>query len=173
MDMRGRAEAQLRTIGRMHVLLTEHGIDYWLFGGWAVDFHAGRVTREHADIDVAVWAADWRRIQVLLEESGWQHAPEPGEDGYTGYERAGSRLELALLARDVDGIIHTPLVDGRGDWPAGSFRDDEREVNGVVARVVGLTSLIEDKSGPRDDPFSAAKDQADIALLTSLPTGRD
>jgi hypothetical protein len=27
---------------------------YWLFGGWAVDFHAGRVTRDHADIDLAV-----------------------------------------------------------------------------------------------------------------------
>jgi hypothetical protein len=24
---------------------------------------------------------------VLLEAQGWEHAPEPGEDGYTGYER--------------------------------------------------------------------------------------
>ena len=42
------------------------------------------------------------------------------------------------------------------------------EVNGVQARVVGLASLIEDKSGPRHDPAMTAKDQADVALLTSL-----
>jgi hypothetical protein len=34
-------------------MLAEHDIAYWLFGGWAVDFHAGQVTREHGDIDIA------------------------------------------------------------------------------------------------------------------------
>ena len=42
-------------------------------------------------------------------------------------------------------------------------------VNGVRARIVGLASLIEDNSGPRHDPAVTAKDQADVALLTSLP----
>jgi hypothetical protein len=41
-------------------------------------------------------------------------------------------------------------------------------VDGVRARVVGLASLIEDKSGPRHDPAVLAKDRADVALLTSL-----
>ena len=29
-----------------------------LRGGWAVDLHAGAVTREHDDIDIAVWLDD-------------------------------------------------------------------------------------------------------------------
>jgi hypothetical protein len=37
--------------------------------------------------------------------------------------------------------------------------------------VVGLASLVEDKSGPRDDPATEAKDRADVAVLTAL-TGR-
>jgi hypothetical protein len=41
----GSAAVQLETIGWLHALFTEHGVDYWLFGGWAVDFHVGRVTR--------------------------------------------------------------------------------------------------------------------------------
>jgi hypothetical protein len=162
------ARAQLRTIGWLDAQLAEQGIDYWLFGGWAVDFHAGRTTRQHADVDLAVWVADLDRISALLEAQGWTHAPQPGEDGYTGYERGDTRIELAFLARDQAGGIHTPLADGRGDWPAGSFGDERAEVDGVAARVVGLMSLVEDKSGPRSDPAVAAKDRGDVELLRSL-----
>ena len=105
---------------------------------------------------------------MLLEARGWVHAPEPGEDGYTGYERRDIRLELAFLACDEAGTVYTPLVEGRGNWPAGSFGDTQAEVDGVRARVVGLASLIEDKSGPRHHPAVLAKDRADVALLTSL-----
>jgi hypothetical protein len=168
MSMGTGADSQLRTIGWLHSLLSEEGIDYWLFGGWAVDFHARRVTRDHIDIDVAVWAADRQQITSLLEAAGWIHAPEPAEDGYTGFERGDTRLELAFLARDDAGTIYTPLTEGRGDWPAGSFGDARSDVDGVVARVVELTSLIEDKSAPRLDPAVAAKDRADVAVLASI-----
>jgi hypothetical protein len=164
----GSAGAQLGTIGWLDEILTEQGLDYWLFGGWAVDFHAGRVTRDHADVDVAVWAADLDRIRALLQTEGWVHAPEPGEDGYIGYERQGVRLELAFLASDEAGTIYTPLAEGRGDWPASSFGDGRVELGGVSALAVSLTSLIEDKSGTRRDPVAAEKDLADVALLTSL-----
>jgi hypothetical protein len=162
------ARTQLETIRWLDSEFAGRGIDYWLFGGWAVDFHAGRVTRRHADVDLAVWAADLDRIRTLLEAQGWTHAPELGEEGYTGFERGGTRIELAFLARDQAGVIHTPLVDGRGDWPPASFGDDHAEVAGVIARVVGLASLLEDKSGPRADPAVAAKDRADVELLRSL-----
>jgi hypothetical protein len=62
---------------------------------------------------VAVWQADLDRIRALLRAAGWVHAPEPGEDGYTGFERRGVRLELAFLACDEDGSVHTPLVECR------------------------------------------------------------
>lgn len=170
MTVVGRASRQLQTIGWLNALFAERGIDYWLFGGWAVDFHAGRVTREHEDVDLAIWRSDFDQVKTLLERDGWAHAPEPGEDGYTGYERGDVRVELALLARDEAGTVYTPLTDGRGDWPAGSFGDDQAEVSGVHARVVGLAPLIEDKLGPRHDPAVTAKDRADVAVLASLPS---
>jgi aminoglycoside-2''-adenylyltransferase len=162
------AQAQLRTIDWLHSVFEEQRIDYWLFGGWAVDFHAGRITRDHADVDVAVWAVDLDRIGTLLEAAGWARAAAPDDNGYTAFERAGTRLELAFLARDDAGVVHTPLGEGRGDWPAGSFGDDKGHVEGVLARVVGLASLMEDKSGPRLDPVAAAKDHADVTVLVSL-----
>ena len=53
------AEVQLAAIASIGRALDQEAIDYWLFGGWAVDFWVGRVTREHDDIDVAAWRNDY------------------------------------------------------------------------------------------------------------------
>jgi hypothetical protein len=68
------ARQQLAAFAQTHELLTRSGVDYWLFGGWAVDFHVGSITRVHDDIDVAVWLDDHDRIARLLEAVGWNHA---------------------------------------------------------------------------------------------------
>jgi Aminoglycoside-2''-adenylyltransferase len=168
----GRTLQQLQMIARLHELLSERSVDYWIFGGWAVDLHAGRLTREHSDVDIAVWLADLDCVADVLEEQGFVHVPDPDADGYTAYERGDLRVEVAVLARDSQGVVHTPLARGRGEWPAGSFGSEHGEVEGVRARVVGLAALLEDKSGPRDDPTAAAKDRADVTLLASLPDSR-
>jgi hypothetical protein len=64
------APEQLAAIGSLNELLTRADMEYWLFGGWAVDFHAGRITRAHDDVDIAVWARDGGRVAALLERSG-------------------------------------------------------------------------------------------------------
>jgi hypothetical protein len=159
---------QLAALAGVHQLFERHGIEYWLFGGWAVDFHAGSVTRSHDDLDLGVWLADNTRIAALLEADGWKHAPEEQEDGYTGYERDGVRLELAFLARAEDGQVYTPLKEGRSAWPDEAFADDVAELKGVRARVITLDALRADKSEARDDPVVVAKDRADSEVLARL-----
>ncbi len=155
----------LAALAELDALLRRRGVDYWLFGGWAVDFHVGRVTRAHGDIDVAVWLGDHRRVTRLLGGRAWVHRPEAGEDGYTCYQRGGVRLEVAFLTRDEAGRVYTPLRDGRGEWPDGAFGDDVAKLRGVRARVMARDALIADKSAGRADPVTAAKDRADIETL--------
>jgi hypothetical protein len=157
---------QLSALARVAAVLTEAEIAYWLFGGWAVDFHVGSVTREHDDVDIAVWLDDLRRIAELLERDGWRHAPEPGENGGTGYERGGVRLELTFLVRDGDGRICTPLAQDLAAWPDETFGDDVLELEGVRARVISHAALAHGKASPRDDPEDAAKDRTDHERLT-------
>ena len=159
------ADDQLAALRSLRELLDTHGIEYWLFGGWAVDFHTGRVSRAHDDLDLAVWARDHERIARLLADDGWTHAPQEGEDGYTGYERSGVRLELAFLEEGPDGAIYTPLEHGHGSWPEGAFGDDVAELSGVRVRVIGLQALRADKSEAHDDPRVAAKDRDDLRTL--------
>jgi hypothetical protein len=159
---------QLAALARVHELFERDGIEYWLFGGWAVDFHAGAVTRAHDDVDLAVWARDLPRIAQLLATEGWAHVPDEDEDGYTGYHRGAVRLELAFLARGEDGTPYTPSRKGRVAWPAGAFEDDVAELRGVRARVMGLSALRAAKADARDDPVVAAKDRADLKSLSGL-----
>jgi hypothetical protein len=159
---------QLAALARVHELLVGHGIEYWLFGGWAVDFHAGAVTRPHDDLDVAVWLEDHDRIADLLAADGWKHMPAEDDDGYTGYERGSVRLELAFLAHSEEGQVYTPLREGRGAWPDEAFEDDVAELLGVAAKVISLRALKADKSETRDDALVSAKDRADLATLARV-----
>uniref|UniRef100_UPI003978CD8B nucleotidyltransferase domain-containing protein n=1 Tax=Salmonella sp. SAL4443 TaxID=3159898 RepID=UPI003978CD8B len=83
---RSEAARQLSALADVASVLDQEGLEYWLFGGWAVDFYAGRITRPHFDVDLAVWLDDFPRIAAVLERSGWRHAPDPDGEGGTGYE---------------------------------------------------------------------------------------
>ena len=133
-----------------------------------VDFHVGSITRSHDDIDVAVWLEDHERIAGLLEAEGWQHAPEPDEDGGTGYERDAVRLELTFLVPGDGGEVCIPLRAGPVLWSKTPLTTEVAELSGARARVLGLAELKRGKSHSRDDPVDAAKDRADFAALSQL-----
>jgi ribosomal protein S18 acetylase RimI-like enzyme len=156
---------QLHALSRVHELLDGAGIDLWLFGGWAVDFYAGFITRAHDDVDIAVWLKDLPTISQILEADGWRHVPSEDDDGGTGFEDGNVRLELTYLVRDGDGHIFTPFRHGRAPWSEEAFADDVRELLGVRSRVIGLATLTAGKSAAREDPEEAAKDRADFNVL--------
>jgi dihydrofolate reductase len=162
------AARQLAALADVGRLLEEAGVEHWLFGGWAVDFYAGRITRPHFDVDLAVWLDDVPRIGAALEGDGWRHAHDPDEIGGTGYERGGVRLELTYLVRREDRSVITPLRDSEARWPEGAFGADTRELGGVRTRLVGLDALTRGKSSPRDDIEDAVKDLADFDILSGL-----
>ena len=162
------ADGQLQALAEVAELLEREGIAYWLFGGWAVDFHAGRITRLHDDLDLAVWLDDVPRIVASLVAHGWCHAPEPDEDGGTGYERDGVRLELTYLVRRANGRIAVPLRETDAEWPDGALGEDVHSLGGVTARTIGLAALRDGKSERRDDAYDTTKDRADVEVLSEL-----
>jgi hypothetical protein len=161
-------QEQLAALAQTHELLTRARVDYWLFGGWAVDFHVGSITRSHDDIDVAVWLNDHERIAGLLGAEGWKHAPEADEDGGTGYERDAVRLELTFLVPGDGGEVYIPLGAGPVLWSKEPLTTEVVELSDARARVLGLAELKRGKSHSRDDPVDAAKDRADFAALSQL-----
>jgi hypothetical protein len=149
----------------VHGLLEREHIDHWLFGSWAVDFHAARVTRTHDDVDLAVWKDDVERIAALFEQTGWVHAPEPDEDGGTGYERGLVRLELTFLVPEPAGGAAVALRAGVAPFAGGAFGDDVLELDGTRCRVLDRAGLVGMKSSGRGDPDEQAKDASDLSVL--------
>jgi hypothetical protein len=148
--------------------LEREGFEYWLFGGWAVDFYVGAITREHGDIDLAVWAHDARAIEELLRARGWRHKPKPEEDGGTGYEQDAVRVELTFLASDDNARIFVAFRNQNILWSEQPFGNKKLKLSGVSARLVPLALLKNDKSKARDDPDAATKDHDDSEALSHV-----
>jgi hypothetical protein len=81
-----RIDPRIPDVGRA---LTAGDITWAVAGGWAIDAFLGRVTREHADIDIAVWRGDQSRMRSALAPD-WQF--EIIEDGQRRPWRVGETL---------------------------------------------------------------------------------
>ena len=163
---RTRTAEQLAALAALDELLDHHALDYWLFGGWAVDFWVGRVTRAHDDVDLAVWRDDYREIGLLLEGAGWRYEPVDDEAIGAGFRLGTVLLEFTFVVSDADGQIFIPFPDGPGLWSTESFGEQRRELGGVTCRIVPRAFLLAGKAEPREDEPDAAKDRADFAVLS-------
>lgn len=91
--------------------------------GWAVDLFLGRVTRDHFDVDVAVYRHDQAEVHAALRAAGW--SLEKVVEGRL--ERwGGERLVLPVHevhARRPDGEpLHLELLLSEGDAESWRYR---------------------------------------------------
>jgi Aminoglycoside-2''-adenylyltransferase len=163
-----RAEQQLAAIASLSGALDERGLEYWLFGGWAVDFWVGSITRDHDDIDVAARQSDQDAIKAALLGLGWRHTPAVDEVVGTRYQLGGVEAEFTFVVPDADGRIFIPF-DQPLMWSAEPFGSDRRELLGVSCRTISLRLLTEGKRKFVDKGRAeAAKDRADYEALAKL-----
>ena len=159
-------DEQLAAIASLDGVLARAGIDYWLFGGWAVDFWVGAISRRHEDIDALVRRRDYDAIESALEAGGWQHIRKDTDVVGTRYVHGNAELELTFFEEDGRGGAVIPSPEAPVTLPM--FGDDRLELSGVPANVVALDLLRGGKAVPRDHASDAAKDRADFEALSRL-----
>lgn len=166
---------QLRVISELAGQLERAGIAWWLFGGWAMDFHAGRVTRDHDDIELFVEVDSAERLLELMHGTGFSAPSALHPDEGQPYLRDGLEVGVWYLERQGN---ERRL---RGRWtgwalPPGSFSAGMARLDDVEAPVVSLECLREMKAGFAAQEHGAAlrpKDIADLALIDTLIASRD
>jgi len=162
-----RNDNQLALIDEIGRLLGEAAIRFWLRGGWAVDFHLGRLTRQHADIDLVVWFRHRERIRRILTSQGFSEVP-----GYRPpqlvLENYGEETSFLFVTR-CDGAI---VVPGYEAWPLrpGALRNQPTTFRNVSARLVSVEELLEEKLRRQESSGQPLrpKDYESLALLRAL-----
>jgi Aminoglycoside-2''-adenylyltransferase len=163
------SERQLGHLKETHNLLKAARIAHWLGGGWAIDFLVGRVTRQHSDVDFAIWKDDWRRVEALLlaHEFTLRANEFPEETGRLVHKK--TNFEFYLLQKNAARDI---FVGGRwADWP---FPDDcwnaKGCLQGLLVPVMSPKNLLDGKQRWPDQEHGSPlreKDQQDIDILRS------
>ena len=163
------SERQLKYLKETHSLLEAARVPHWLAGGWAIDFLVGRVTRQHSDVDFAIWKDDWERVEALLlaHEFTLRANEFPEETGRLVHK--GTNFEFYLLQRNAAKDI---FVGGR--WADWSFPDDCWNqtgcLEGLLVPVMSPKNLLDGKQRWPDQEQGSPlrkKDQQDIDILRS------
>jgi hypothetical protein len=163
--------AQLALIEELSRLLTDEATPHWLFGGWAVDFVVGRVTRPHRDIEFVVWWHDAERLPPILGEH--EYEVRAREEEAITFIKQGQHVEFYVIVRDARGRLITPGRWANWPWLDGSFDGPRGRIGEVVCPVVSVETQLDTKEAylRHTGVPLRSKDRADIASLRGLRGG--
>jgi len=137
-------------------------------GGWAVDFHLGRVTRPHSDIDLILNLEDRWGLRHLLVQEAVVVTRTDEAGGIEWFERDDERIEITYIMKSNDGSLVTPGYES-WPWPEDSFPEEKVALGGITVRAVSVAGLLDMKSnwlenlGEKPRPH----DVADVEALQS------
>jgi hypothetical protein len=138
-------------------------------GGWAIDLHLGRQTREHGDLEVAIPHADFPRFRLLLAAFDLYEADRVVR--LLGPEEMPAAHQVWVLDRDV------------GHWRMDTFLEPGDRQTWISHRDERLSLPLSDviRRTPEGIPYLApatvllakakhARDKDESDLANALPT---
>ena len=166
-----RTLAQLDIIREISNALTCARVDHWLFGGWAVDFAVGEMTRQHRDVDFVTWEVDLPRITELLRLLGYRARASQHPKHQLDWEKSGTEVQINLITQTTDGSLISPGTFSDWPWLEGSFGNHWGRIGDLDVPIVSPAGQLESKENfskhPAGQPLRA-KDLHDIKQLRTL-----
>jgi hypothetical protein len=117
-------------------LLSDLTVPYWIAGGWAIDLAVGRVTRDHADVDIMLLERDEHALRTDLTQVDVQLI---GRDGQPGPWPAGRRPIAApdrLILHSKNLPLPTEVLLASA---VGAFRVYHRGAHCIRRPLAGIT----------------------------------
>ncbi|MHC0038248.1 nucleotidyltransferase domain-containing protein [Pseudoneobacillus sp. C159] len=133
---------QLRILKELSDLLQSQGVTFWLRGGWAIDFHIGKITREHSDLDLVTLTSNRETLEQLLVATGYQLIPIGKFQ--TDFLKNNVDISLVFVNLTEDGRI---IANGFPDWEwqRNALQAEPLRLEGITAHVLSLEQLLEEK----------------------------
>ena len=136
------SKPQLLILKEIQDIVSALDLKIWVRGGWAIDFHLGRITREHSDLDLVAWIKHRELLEKELVRAGYKKIPV-------------SEYQTDFLKKDVDASIVFVCLSDNGEifansfpewvWTKGALPDRQHTLEGVTSRVLSPQQLLQEK----------------------------
>ncbi|WP_438804720.1 nucleotidyltransferase domain-containing protein [Oceanobacillus saliphilus] len=122
------------------------GIEFWLRGGWAIDFLLGKITRPHDDIDLVTWIKNRERLEDELGKAGYEttFVKEEFRDRQSDFCKENVEITFSYITRTDDKNL---IMNGLPEWiwRPDSLLAQNFVLNGISAKVLNPKQLLEEK----------------------------
>jgi hypothetical protein len=148
-------------------LFTQSNIDFWLRGGWALDFLLGEVTREHSDIDLVTWKKHAAIVKQLLSDNGYTFQRDIGAQ--MDFTKSDQDISVVYIGINPAGQISPPDIPD-WIWLDGVLDYPPQHLNGLRCCVLSPQQLLDNKlsyQSAKGTPLRA-KDELSIEQLRKL-----
>ncbi|MDH5163974.1 nucleotidyltransferase domain-containing protein [Heyndrickxia oleronia] len=139
-------ESQLKVLGEISKICEALEIEFWLRGGWAIDFLLGKITRSHDDIDLVTWIQNRERLEKELVKVGYEQIPVKKEfqNRQSDFRKGNVEVTYCYITHSVDGNL---ILNGLPEWiwRKDSLLTQRFMVHGILANVLNPKQLLEEK----------------------------
>ena len=138
--------SQLKALAEISTISDRIGIEFWLRGGWAIDFILGKITRSHDDIDLITWIQNRVSLEDELLKAGYEKTPvkEEFRDRQSDFSKDSVEITLGYISRSYDGNL---TMNGLPEWiwRKDSLLPNPYTLNGISAQALNPKQLLEEK----------------------------
>jgi len=139
-------KAQLKVLSEISIIFKEIDAEFWLRGGWEMDFLLGEITRPHSDIDISMWIRDREQLENALIKAGYEQIPvkEEFRNRQSDFRKDNVDITFGYLTYNVDGTLS---MNGLPEWVwrADSLLPQYYQLHGITAKVLHPKQLLEEK----------------------------
>ncbi|MGV3467194.1 MAG: nucleotidyltransferase domain-containing protein [Heyndrickxia sp.] len=145
-DLDVQLKSQLKVLREISTIFKEIDAEFYLRGGWAIDFLLGEITRPHSDIDIVTWIIDREQLENALLTLGYEQIPvkEEFRNRQSDFRKDTVDVTFGYLTYNVDGSL---IMNGLPEWVwrKDSLLPQEYPLHGVTAKVIHPKQLLEEK----------------------------
>lgn len=142
----GQTESHLKVLAEISTISETIGMEFWLRGGWAIDFLLGNITRPHDDIDLVTWIKNRERLENELLKAGYEKTFVKEEFCHrqSDFRKENVEITFCYISLSDNGEL---IMNGLPEWiwRPDSLLPQTFILNGISARVLNPTQLLEEK----------------------------
>ncbi|MFB7158852.1 nucleotidyltransferase domain-containing protein [Lysinibacillus sp. NPDC056232] len=139
-------ESQLKVLSDISEISKILDIEFWLRGGWAIDFLLGKITRPHDDIDVETWVQNRERFEIALAEAGYEQIPVRKQfcNRQSDFHKNNVEVTIGFITHSDNGSL---IMNGLPEWiwRADSLLPQSFMLRGISANVLNPKQLLKEK----------------------------